>query len=80
MEGRSKLQAKHATPAENSPVLQLTGRTPCDYIVVFDGTLRQVGQFLPVTIVDATPHTLFGTVLTTESGPELFELHLGSAN
>ena len=79
VEGPSKLQAKHDAAPTDSLIVQLTGRTPCDYIVVFDGTLRQVGQFLPVTIVDATPHTLFGTVLTTESGPELFELQLGSA-
>ena len=75
VEGPSKLSTKHDA---DTPVLQLTGRTPCDHIVVFDGTLRQVGQFLPITIVDVHAHTLFGTVLTTESGPELFALELGS--
>ena len=36
----------------------MTGRTPCDRIVVFDGNQRQAGQMLPVTIYAAGPHTL----------------------
>jgi tRNA-2-methylthio-N6-dimethylallyladenosine synthase len=54
--------------------LQLTGRTPCDRIVVFDGNRRQVGHFLPVIIYDANAHTLFGEVVTRHTGPELVAL------
>ena len=42
------------------PALQLVGRTHCDRIVVFDGDARQIGEILPVRILDASAHTLFG--------------------
>jgi tRNA-2-methylthio-N6-dimethylallyladenosine synthase len=54
--------------------LQLTGRTMCDRIVVFDGNRRQIGQTLPIAIYDANAHTLFGAVVTQHVGPELFSL------
>lgn len=63
VEGPSKQSLKGA---EDSPVKQMTGRTHSDRIVVYEGNDRQVGQFLPVQIVDATPHTLFGEVVTHE--------------
>ena len=46
---------------------QLTGRTACDRIVVFEGPERLVGQFVPVAVEDASAVTLFGRVVTTES-------------
>jgi tRNA-2-methylthio-N6-dimethylallyladenosine synthase len=58
VEGPSKKAG--AAPAAEEPV-QLTGRTPCDRIVVFDGPLRWVGEFLPVRIDDCTAHTLLGS-------------------
>lgn len=71
VEGPSKLsQRRH----DEGPVLQLTGRTPCDRIVVFDGPLRLTGRLLPVTIYDASAHTLFGNAVTKEVGPELVVL------
>jgi len=45
-------------------VVQLTGRTPCDRIVVFDGTPRLIGQIIPLAIYDVSAHTLFGAVVT----------------
>jgi tRNA-2-methylthio-N6-dimethylallyladenosine synthase len=45
-------------------ILQLTGRTPDDRIVVFDGNPRLVGELIPVAIYDVSPHTLFGAVVT----------------
>jgi tRNA-2-methylthio-N6-dimethylallyladenosine synthase len=54
--------------------LQLTGRTHCDRIVVFEGNRRQIGHFLPITIYDANAHTLFGEVVTRHVGPEVFGL------
>ncbi|MGE3777863.1 MAG: tRNA (N6-isopentenyl adenosine(37)-C2)-methylthiotransferase MiaB [Pirellulaceae bacterium] len=71
---RKKLPATADAPLESNPILQLTGRTPCDRIVVFDGTLRQVGQLLPVTVIDATAHTLFGQVVTHDIGSGLYTL------
>jgi tRNA-2-methylthio-N6-dimethylallyladenosine synthase len=58
---------------EDGP-LQLTGRTHCDRIVVFDGNPRQIGHTLPLMIYDANAHTLFGEVVTKHSGVELFTL------
>jgi tRNA-2-methylthio-N6-dimethylallyladenosine synthase len=57
-----------------SGLLQLTGRTTCDRIVVFDGTPRQIGQILPIRIYDANAFTLFGEVVTQHVGPEVYAL------
>src|SRR5690606_5818857 len=62
VEGPSKL----ADPDESSPVVQMTGRTQADRIVVFPGNLRQIGQLLPVRIQEATPFTLMGELITHE--------------
>ncbi len=69
VEGPSKTAKRHADGAD---VLQLVGRTHCDRIVVFNGNRRQIGQLLPVTIVDANAFTLFGTVITQHVGPEVY--------
>jgi tRNA-2-methylthio-N6-dimethylallyladenosine synthase len=81
VEGPSKVSDKQATERassssspESSHPLQLTGRTNCDRIVVFDGNRRQIGQFLPIIIYDANAHTLFGHVVTQHAGPEVFGL------
>jgi tRNA-2-methylthio-N6-dimethylallyladenosine synthase len=63
VEGPSKLAVREGHDAPSGP-LQLTGRTHCDRIVVFDGNLRQAGKLLPVTIYDVTANTLLGTVPT----------------
>ena len=52
----------------------MVGRTHCDRIVVFDGNERQAGQILPVSIYETTPFTLFGAVVTQETGPEVYAL------
>jgi tRNA-2-methylthio-N6-dimethylallyladenosine synthase len=72
VEGPSKASEKSDDP--NAQQLQLTGRTMCDRIVVFDGNRRQIGHTLPITIYDANAHTLFGAVVTQHVGPELFSL------
>ncbi len=43
---------------------QLSGRTACDRIVVFDGPERLIGQFVRVVIEAASAVTLFGRVET----------------
>jgi tRNA-2-methylthio-N6-dimethylallyladenosine synthase len=48
---------------------QLTGRTACDRIVVFDGPERLIGQFVRVAIEAASAVTLFGRAETTEPVP-----------
>ena len=63
VEGPSK-KALKADP--DASLLQMTGRTHCDRIVVFDGNRRQAGHFLPVRIDDASSHTLVGRVETVE--------------
>jgi tRNA-2-methylthio-N6-dimethylallyladenosine synthase len=72
VEGPSKSSEKSDDP--DAQQLQLTGRTMCDRIVVFDGNRRQIGETLPITIYDANAHTLFGAVVTQHVGPELFSL------
>ena len=70
VEGPSKAAANDADGA----VIQMTGRTVCDRIVVFDGNRRQAGQLIPVTIFDASSHTLFGRVLTGHVAPQVYTL------
>jgi tRNA-2-methylthio-N6-dimethylallyladenosine synthase len=62
VEGPSKKAALES--AENGHPIQLTGRTHCDRIVVFEGSRRLIGQILPIGIFEVTPFTLIGTVLT----------------
>jgi tRNA-2-methylthio-N6-dimethylallyladenosine synthase len=45
---------------------QLTGRTSCDRIVVFEGDDRLVGEMVPVRIEDASAVTLFGRLTTAD--------------
>ena len=71
VEGPSKRALKSQ---DQGPLLQMTGRTPCDRIVVWDGNLRQAGQTLPIEILDANAHTLFGSVVTHHVGPDVFTL------
>jgi tRNA-2-methylthio-N6-dimethylallyladenosine synthase len=56
---------------DQGDLVQLTGRTPCDRIVVFDGNPRLVGQIIPLAIYDVAAHTLFGAVVTEHVGPGL---------
>ena len=63
VEGVSKNVAKTVDSPDSPPtseVVQLTGHTPCDRIVVFDGPTDLVGRFLELEIVEAAPFTLFG--------------------
>ncbi|HEV3436651.1 MAG TPA: tRNA (N6-isopentenyl adenosine(37)-C2)-methylthiotransferase MiaB [Gemmata sp.] len=61
VEGPSRLGGK-----TNGPVRQLTGRSMTDHIVVFDGPDRLIGQTVQLLVNDASPFTLYGTVLTDE--------------
>ena len=71
VEGPSKAASVEQS---DNPDIQMTGRTPCDRIVVFDGNRRQAGNVIPVVIYDVTAHTLFGSVVTECVGPEVFAL------
>ncbi len=64
VEGLSKAAAKQDDPG---PLVQLTGRTACDRIVVFEGSRRLIGEFARVRVHEATAVTLFGEVETTET-------------
>ncbi len=48
-------------------MVQLTGRTHCDRIVVFDGSARLIGQTQPIGIYDVCGLTLMGTVVTDQA-------------
>ncbi len=43
-------------------IIQLTGRTPCDRIVVFDGPRSLIGNLQKVRITGSSPFTLFGEI------------------
>ncbi len=62
VEGPSKSAVKH----EGSGPRQLTGRTPTDHIVVFEGNERLTGRLVSVRITEASAFTLFGEVVTKE--------------
>ncbi len=63
VEGPSKLSVRRG---EAGPLRQMTGRTHCDRIVVWDGNQRQAGQLCSILIHDASSHTLFGSIETAE--------------
>lgn len=48
--------------SDADPTIQLTGRTPCDRIVVFDGPRSLIGNLQKVRITDSSPFTLFGEI------------------
>jgi tRNA-2-methylthio-N6-dimethylallyladenosine synthase len=64
VEGPSKTSLKRED--KTGAVEQLTGRTPTDHIVVFDGHRRVIGQTVSVRIEEATSFTLFGSIATGE--------------
>ncbi|MFO0892820.1 MAG: tRNA (N6-isopentenyl adenosine(37)-C2)-methylthiotransferase MiaB [Isosphaeraceae bacterium] len=67
VEGPSKTEARREGSGAGEGPLQLTGRTSCDRIVVFDGQERLIGRMIPVSIEDASAVTLFGRVRTLEA-------------
>lgn len=71
VEGPSKLSVRRG---DDGPLRQMTGRTPCDRIVVWDGNVRQAGQTMKVLIHDASAHTLFGSVVTHEWIPDVVSI------
>jgi tRNA-2-methylthio-N6-dimethylallyladenosine synthase len=66
VEGPSRMAAKANSGRAAGGVLQLTGRSMADHIVVFDGTDRLIGHTVRVAVEDASPFTLYGKVLTDE--------------
>jgi tRNA-2-methylthio-N6-dimethylallyladenosine synthase len=59
---------------DQGEVLQLTGRTRCDRIVVFEGARSLIGELVQVAIYDVSPHTLWGVVATPRTQPLLARL------
>ncbi|MEM8910562.1 MAG: tRNA (N6-isopentenyl adenosine(37)-C2)-methylthiotransferase MiaB [Planctomycetota bacterium] len=69
VEGVSKKAERNQTSDhqdDDTAVVQMTGRTHCDLIVVFDGQRRQAGQIMDIHVDDALAHTLIGRVKTVE--------------
>ena len=62
VEGPSKSALKYA-----GEFGQLSGRTDCDRIVVFDGHERLIGQVVSIHVDNSAALTLFGRVVTTET-------------
>ena len=59
--------ASSGSAANDGNSVQLTGRTPCDRIVVFDGPLSLTGKIVPVKITESSPFTLFGVQADKEN-------------
>jgi len=57
---------QHASPQAQRLATQLTGRTNCDRIVVFDGNPRLTGSVADIEIHDCTSTTLLGSIVTRE--------------
>lgn len=67
VEGLSKSAAKRGLDTDLPPgPIQLSGRTSCDRIVVFEGNPRLIGQVIPIEVEEASPVTLFGRVVTSD--------------
>ena len=64
VEGPSKTAKKGVLPlvGASSCQTQLTGRTPCDRIVIFDGPTSLTGTLARVRITESAPFTLFGSL------------------
>lgn len=57
---------QHASPEASRLAMQLTGRSVCDRIVVFDGNPRLIGTTADIEIHDCTSTTLMGSIVTRE--------------
>jgi len=57
---------QHASPAAAALAMQLTGRSECDRIVVFDGNPRLIGSTAEIEIHDCSCTTLMGSVVTRQ--------------
>ena len=57
---------QHASPEAARLALQLTGRSECDRIVVFDGNPRLIGTTAEIEVHDCTSTTLMGSIVTRE--------------
>jgi tRNA-2-methylthio-N6-dimethylallyladenosine synthase len=62
VEGLSTRDEKRAVDVGPDGVAQLTGRTMCDRIVVFDAPVRLVGRLVDIDIHEAGAWSLAGTV------------------
>ena len=66
VEGPSKSEVKRGDTSSAGGPVQLTGRTTCDRIVVFNGNPRLAGSLTWVSVEDCTPTTLIGNIVTQE--------------
>jgi tRNA-2-methylthio-N6-dimethylallyladenosine synthase len=57
---------QHSSPEAERLAMQLTGRSECDRIVVFDGNPRLIGTNAEIEIHDCTSTTLMGSIVTRE--------------
>ena len=62
VEGLSTRDERHAVDPGPDGLAQLTGRTMCDRIVVFDAPLRLIGRMVDVDIISAGAWSLAGDV------------------
>ena len=68
------ITSKKADRIGQDDAIQLTGRSRCDRIAVFDGDVSWSGRLLPVAIHDCTAHTLIGRALMAAAAPRVFQI------
>jgi tRNA-2-methylthio-N6-dimethylallyladenosine synthase len=66
VEGPSRNELKRGDAENSTGPGQLTGRTTCDRIVVFNGNPRLAGTLAQIRVDDCTPTTLIGEIVTRE--------------
>jgi len=71
VEGPSKWSVRKG---QTGDLRQMTGRTRCDRILVWDGHMRQTGQLLKVQVTDVFAFTMMGSVETSEQVPDLVQI------
>jgi len=85
VEGLSAREERREVAPGPDGTAQLTGRTMCDRIVVFDAPLRLVGRLVDIDITAAAAWSLAGTVadglaaaVPLEDSPPLHQIALGT--
>ncbi|MCA9095748.1 MAG: TRAM domain-containing protein, partial [Planctomycetaceae bacterium] len=63
---RQSADHDHDHDRDHHGPVQLTGRTRCDRIVVFEGNPRLIGRMVKTHIEDCTSTTLIGSIVTQE--------------
>jgi tRNA A37 methylthiotransferase MiaB len=74
LDGHAPGNSAALAEGEEAATMQLTGRTTCDRIVVFEGGRQLVGRMVNVVVYEATAFTLFGVLAPPPAAPDVYVL------